>query len=691
MPAALPLAPPLCSPRRAMPSPPSSSKKPKRVLGKASWLGSRTSRRVLEWMFVVGLAASTFALSEVIAKRQAEAEVRIRLDRFRRDLVKAIEHKVEVLEWLKTQLETTKVDLTLEEFRDFARRALVRHPELYALEWFPLVTTSQRQQFELALSTETSKYEIREPAAQAAMIRAQDRAFHLPLAYVEPYNPWVVGLDLAHRPKQLELLIKSFESESPVLAPRDEVQERTGGPRAISVFLPVSAAKWRREPELPLNKGLVAALFRVDKVVEGVLEGELPSSDALMLEDPEAQVALRMLYHSSHFERLQNLRSVYKKAEVIPLFDRLYVLTLLHEGGSAHGRSWAAFLAALVLGFGFTEFRRTRRNSKVLERKIKQLGQYHIERKIASGGMGSVYRAHHVLLRRPTAIKIAHQKSSARHFEQEILLTSALSHPNTVQVYDFGRGADGQFYCAMELVEGFNLDQLVRTAGALPVGRAGRILSQVSASLGEAHEKGVLHRDVKPNNIMVTERGGLFDFVKVLDFGLAKLQDKGLLSFSTSQSQEGTFAGTPGFLAPEVVTGARPSPASDMFSLGCVAYFLLTGRAPFSARSAAEALRLVLVHDPPPIDDVPAALRTLIRDCLEKTPEKRPKSMRIFGDRLRFALKECEPWTTSQAEDWWVQNPPEAPIPSTTRSFSFRLRRVESTDVGSTDVSSGTR
>src|SRR5690606_32448475 len=220
-------------------------------------------------------------------------------------------------------------------------------------------------------------------------------------------------------------------------------------------------------------------------------------------------------------------------------------LTVGSSGRGAPLLTLGAALFVALAGLSWVWIVELRERAQRLSATLATLGQYRLEEQVASGGMGVVYRARHALLKRPAAIKIAHPDQSSTHFEREVRLHSTLTHPNTVTVFDFGRGEDGTFYAAMEYVEGYDLARLVDRFGPLPSGRAARILLQVAASLEEAHEKGLVHRDVKPSNIMLTERGGIRDFVKVLDFGLARSRTAEAGSLP-SLSATTLFVGTPG-------------------------------------------------------------------------------------------------------------------------------------------------
>jgi eukaryotic-like serine/threonine-protein kinase len=269
-----------------------------------------------------------------------------------------------------------------------------------------------------------------------------------------------------------------------------------------------------------------------------------------------------------------------------------------------------------------------------------QLGQYVVHEKIGEGGMGAVYRASHAMLKRATAIKLIAKESAGEaaiaRFEREVMAASRLSHPNNVAIYDFGRTRGGVFYYAMELLDGQDLSRLVEREGPQSSARTLHILRQVTAALGEAHDSGLVHRDVKPANVMLCTRGGVTDFVKVLDFGLVKSISA---PEATKITAETSIAGTPLYMAPEaIVAPDTVGPPADVYAVGCVAYFLLTGRPPFPGDNLVQvcAAHVHTVPDPPsryaPVS-VPSELDALIVGCLQKEPARRPTT-RNLGQEL---------------------------------------------------------
>jgi serine/threonine protein kinase len=273
--------------------------------------------------------------------------------------------------------------------------------------------------------------------------------------------------------------------------------------------------------------------------------------------------------------------------------------------------------------------------------------------------MGTVYKARHAMLRRPTAVKLLDvdkvSDTAIARFEREVQLTSALTHPNTVAVFDYGRTPDGIFYYAMEYLEGMNLDDLVKWFGPLPEARTVYILRQVCGALAEAHAAGLVHRDIKPANIFLTRRGGLHDFAKVLDFGLVKALDAEREANLTSAH---TVTGTPLYASPEAVSQPEAVDArTDVYAVGAVGYYLLTGSPVFTGSTVMEICmkHVKAAPESPSVrtgKPVSADLERLVMRCLAKTPADRPDdAARLLCDLDTCAIEGT--WTASKAAAWW--------------------------------------
>jgi eukaryotic-like serine/threonine-protein kinase len=292
-------------------------------------------------------------------------------------------------------------------------------------------------------------------------------------------------------------------------------------------------------------------------------------------------------------------------------------------------------------------------------RKAERLGQYTLEDKIGEGGMGAVYRARHAFLRRPTAVKLIRSGLSSAEalarFEREVQLTSQLTHPNTIAIYDYGRTPEGIFYYAMEYLPGLPLDRVILDDGPQPEARVVHLVKQICASLAEAHRVGFVHRDVKPANVMLCERGGTYDVVKVLDFGLVKELGPAADAGVTAADH---VVGTPLYMAPEgVVDPASVSPRSDVYAVGAVAYALVTGQHVFTGGSGVEIVGHHLHTAPLAPSErlgrpVTPFLESLILTCLSKRPEDRPADAGVVLAQIEEGWAGPS-WKQPDARDWW--------------------------------------
>lgn len=293
-------------------------------------------------------------------------------------------------------------------------------------------------------------------------------------------------------------------------------------------------------------------------------------------------------------------------------------------------------------------------------KRARRLGDYRILRRLDSGGVADVFLAQHERMCRPAAIKVLHASESTdpsglARFEREIQLASDLTHPNTIEIMDYGRERENTFFYAMEYLAGMNLQELVDRFGPLASERCVHILMQVCGSLSEAHARGIVHRDVKPGNIFLTDRGGMHDFVKVLDFGMSKKVES---RADPSLTQPGIVFGTPFYIAPESVLKPESVDArADIYGLGAVAYYMLTGQPPFASTSVIEVLadHIRSVPTPPSrVAELPIApdLERIVLRCLEKNPADRFRDAGELRKALRGISLE-EPWTGEKAAEWW--------------------------------------
>jgi len=299
-----------------------------------------------------------------------------------------------------------------------------------------------------------------------------------------------------------------------------------------------------------------------------------------------------------------------------------------------------------------------------------ELGSYQLVERLGQGGMGEVWKATHHFLARQAAIKFirpeaitASDPEAARlvlkRFELEARTTASLTSEHTIDLYDFGVTDEGRFYYVMELLDGVDCEDLVRRFGALPPARAVHLLRQVCQSLDEAHTKGLIHRDVKPANIYVCRSGQIFDFVKVLDFGLVGHQVAGDGAADLKLTQPEQAIGTPAFMAPEMALGREVDRRADLYGLGCVAYWLVAGRSVFEGTGYFEVVSKHMHETPDPPSRhaphrVPAELDAVILECLEKEPERRPASARELERRLKAIPGDA--WQDEQAEAWWREH-----------------------------------
>ncbi len=487
---------------------------------------------------------------------------------------------------------------------------------------------------------------------------------------MEPPNPTALGFDVASEAARLEPVEAAMLTGSTVASPRIRLVEDEPSVYSIAVFDPVY------RPGMPTGtpeerrrafRGVAAEVFRVAPLIERALASVDIEGLSFVLLDTSAPPGTRTLYESEPglLERPPAPGSLVGSVE-FPFADRRWSLSFIAPPGFVGsplplsvltvGLLLSA-LAALALG----ALQTIRQLQERVQEALK-LGQYTLVEKIGEGGMGSVYKARHAMLRRPTAVKLLPPSKSNRalleRFEREVQLTSQLTHPNTIAIYDYGRTPDGIFYYVMEYVDGISLDRLVETYGPLEASRTVALLRQVCASLAEAHDVGLIHRDIKPANLMLCIRGGVYDFVKVLDFGLVKELGDG----ASEASRPDVIMGTPLYMAPEAISAPQSiGPRSDLYALGGVAYFLLTGAPVFEDDNVIELVGHHLRSEPLPPSrktevPIPDRLEALILACLAKDPAQRPASARALLEALDSSIAPA--WTQERARDWWSIHEP---------------------------------
>ncbi len=325
--------------------------------------------------------------------------------------------------------------------------------------------------------------------------------------------------------------------------------------------------------------------------------------------------------------------------------DRMFSAMLLWSG-----------ISATIAIYRTHHFGKLRREAFNAER----LGSYTLREKIGTGGMGAVYRAEHALLKRPAAIKLiredkAGDRDALARFEEEVQAAACLTHPNTIEIYDYGHAEDGTFYYVMEYLPGLSLQELVDQHGPLSPERSVHVLRQVASALREAHLRGMVHRDVKPSNIFVTERGGVHDVAKLLDFGLVKT---GLKTDSDMKlTMDGALVGSPLYAAPETTTSQNYDARSDVYSLGATLFYTLVGRPVFEGDNALKVLFAHANETPPSIlaldPTLPDEMAAIVDRCLKKDPAERFQSIDELVDAFD-ALPLTGHWDEREAEAWWA-------------------------------------
>jgi serine/threonine-protein kinase len=363
-----------------------------------------------------------------------------------------------------------------------------------------------------------------------------------------------------------------------------------------------------------------------------------------------------------------------RRCAVVAIFMALVPMLVVAIGGTVHKEVprhlLVFFLVEMVMWLGMASAGAVFGSHKisVLSREAveaRKLGPYQLKRRLGAGGMGEVYLAEHVLLRRPCAVKLIRPErlgdpSVVRRFLREVQVTATLTHPNTVQVFDYGQTEDGTLYYAMEYLPGLSLDELVARIGPLSPARVVFLLRQLCGALAEAHAVGLIHRDIKPGNVLVCNRGGRADVAKLLDFGLVHRPSE---AGDTSRlTHPGLVFGTPAYMSPEQAAGRPGGDArSDIYSLGALAYFLLAGQPPFVRASVVQTLAAHISEPLAPLprfrDAVPADVQAVVLRCLSKEQAARFPDVAALDEALSRCACAGE-WTSAQAAAWWKTQAP---------------------------------
>jgi serine/threonine-protein kinase len=442
----------------------------------------------------------------------------------------------------------------------------------------------------------------------------------------------------------------------------------SGGIAAVLMSGVALSDRQVRALEFALFGGLTLLLVIFQYVIglELIRRGDVPGMVGFMKNGVMQVIMLMLLFGTFIPNNPKTVAWVVLLMALAPLFG-IAILTEHPEAAGALAQSPAVERAMgsnalfLLLGAVSATFGAFRLNGLQSElHAARRYGNYRLVRKLGEGGMGEVYLAEHLLLKRPCAIKLIRAGAGAdptalARFEREVQSAARLAHPNTIEIFDYGRTGNGTFYYVMEYLNGLSLADLVQRAGPLSPGRVIYLFRQICAGLAEAHALGLVHRDLKPGNIFVAVRGGESDVAKVLDFGLVKLtRDPGALALSGVM----TASGTPMFMAPEQATANSALDArADIYALGAAMYHALTKRPPFMGDTASAILKAHVcdpVLSPSQVNPrIPADLEQVVLRCLAKKPEDRYPSVKALSQALA-ACESAADWGPNRADAWWV-------------------------------------
>lgn len=649
--------------------------------GATSRGGARGSSPGAWLVLAVGLALT--GLAALLVYRREEAQERRDFEARSRVLARSLEQSFALpLESLRaiSAFRQVRTATTEEDFERFASALRKDHPSLAALEWAELVEDERRASVEAALTARLGRpFAIREPI-DGQMRPSPRRARYAPLTLLHPFLLDIEGLDVLFEPIRRASIDAALQQRKTLATAKFRLVEDPPEVFSVAVYDPVFAGDGG--PAF----GLSIALFRIDPLVRHALGSTDLSTLDFALVDEDAGVGERLLFVSRPgAEQPRGARFRFSRGMVF--VGRRWTASFATSAPASSLAPWGVLAAGVLLSALASIFVAQRQARKHLEKALqaeRELGSYTLVKPLGEGGMGSVFEGAHRILRRRVAIKLIRAGSVSpeltERFAREARTLSELSHPNTVTLYDYGTAQDGRLYLVMEYLDGLTFETLLDHFRAQPPARVVRLLTQICEALAEAHDKGVVHRDLKPANLMICRVGGMHDFVKILDFGLAKMSRQEDSKLSAPGAVLGTFS----YIAPECLVDPEcASPRSDIYALGCVAYELLAGHPVFDAVADSTAqITAHLVQPPPPLDtqEIGPELATIVLRCLEKDPGARYQSTRQLAHALgRVPLP---PWTEVDAAEWWEENcavtsvtRPDLPEPISFRPAALSRRK----------------
>ena len=617
-------------------------------------------------ILLVGLFVSVVAFRAVrsreISEHQHEFSQRASL--ITQLLQRQFELPVEVLRSVRALFGASEA-VTREEFERFVADAMRRYPSVSLLEWAPRIEEQEREPFEAEMSAQYPGFAISELQANGAFTPAAQRREYYPLTFMVPADdPTALGFDLLSEALRRGRVRQAVASGDPLASPPFVLAEDPPEYRSIAVYLAVYQGNdWPATPiaRVEQPRGLVIVIFRLHAIIERALDPAESDGIAFRLLDVTDDNPVP-LFARSWSDSAFDAAAPGSQVADWDYASRHWRLQFVNRIPVRHSAlSWitlALGVFATLLGAGLVAASNTITHLRREVEAARSLGQYTLLHPLGLGGVSVVYAARHSFLQRPTAVKLLQRGNDATlitRFEREVQLTSRLSHPNTISIYDFGRTAEGDFYYAMELLDGVSFEGLIREAGPLPAARVVHLIRQVLGALSEAHAIGLIHRDIKPANLMVSVRGGIPDFVKVLDFGLVK---ETRTEADVAITQTRLILGTPQYLSPEAILGTEiVDGRADLYAVGAVAYYLLTGEPLFKGPSVVELCFQHVHEEPLPpsrkcVLPIPESLDAVIMKALAKSPSQRYSSAREFIEALDAVVLPV-PWTNQEAEAWW--------------------------------------